>query len=577
MQRGDRLIEAISQIGKIVLEKQGEGSVVDQLVENPGYPACVLVAVRADEEGNVVWEGCEIEECGSDYKKYLFRSGSSRGTNYSPTAKITTIENTYEQKVIGWFRTVTRKMDHPVLRAIEQLLVQKKEAILQELREKLSLSADRSLISLKMNGSYLYDCEPFRDAFLHLVHEKDMELSARDQVCAICGERKDTVIGKLSVFRFYTLDKPGFITGGFDEAKAWRNYPVCLSCKAHIEEGRKFVESHLHYRFYGFSYFVIPTLLIPAGKDVLDELLQYLTDGKKDIRVHQEQADSFMTTEEDLLGLMQDYDNSLSLQLLFLQKIQSAERILLLIEDVLPSRISELFQAKKATESLLYREGDHPFHFGFLRTFFRPGVYDKYFLQVVEYVFQKKPLSISFFAPFFMEQLRADFYDYEAGDWSFVNKTRQALAVVLFLEQAGVLVRKGEKAVQGKFAQLFDAYGGQLESPEKQAVFLLGALTQMLLDIQQQKRGSKPFVKQLMGLKMDEKAIKGLLPKVIGKLEEYESYYASHRQLAEEISHLFLSSSPSWKLSVDELNFYFACGMNLSWKVKEIVANKEEK
>lgn len=140
-----------------------------------------------------------------------------------------------------------------------------------------------------------------------------------------------------------------------------------------------------------------------------------------------------------------------------------------------------------------------------------------------------------------------------------------------------MLVRKGEKAVQGKFAQLFDAYGGQLESPEKQAVFLLGALTQMLLDIQQQKRGSKPFVKQLMGLKMDEKAIKGLLPKVIGKLEEYESYYASHRQLAEEISHLFLSSSPSWKLSVDELNFYFACGMNLSWKVKEIVANKEEK
>ncbi|MED3906278.1 TIGR02556 family CRISPR-associated protein [Geobacillus thermodenitrificans] len=571
------MIEAIAQIGKIMLEKQGEGLAVDQLIENTGYPSCVFIVLRVDGEGNTVWEGCEIEECGSDYKKYLFRSGSSRGINYSPTAKITTIENTYEQKVVGWFRKVNRMMDYPLFRSIEHILVQQKEAILQELKDKLSLSSDRSLVSLKINGAYLYDWEPFQDAFLNLINEKDMELSARHQVCSICGERKDTVIGKLSVFRFYTLDKPGFITGGFNEAKAWRNYPVCLACKAQIEEGRRFIESHLQYRFYGFSYLVIPKLLIPNGEDALDELLQYLTDGKKDIRIHQEQADSFMTTEEDLLGLMQDYDNSLSLQLLFLQRVQSAERILLLIEDVLPSRISELFQAKRVTESLLYEEGNHPFHFGFIRTFFRSGVYDKYFLQVVEYVFHKKALSMAFFAPFFMEQLRADFYDYETGDWSFVNKTRQALAVMIFLEQAGVLVRKGEKTVQGKFAQLFDTYGGQLESPEKQAVFLLGALTQMLLDIQQQKRGSKPFVKQLMGLKMDQRSIKGLLPKVVGKLEEYESYYASHRQLAEEISHLFLSSSPRWKLSIDELNFYFACGMNLSWKVKEVVSNKEEK
>ena len=137
-------------------------------------------------------------------------------------------------------------------------------------------------------------------------------------------------------------------------------------------------------------------------------------------------------------------------------------------------------------------------------------------------------------------------------------------------------MRKGDRVVEGKFARLFETYGGQLESPEKQAVFLLGALTQMLLDIQQQQRGSKPFLKQLMGLKMDQRAIKGLLPKVIGKLEEYESYYGGHRQLAEEISRLFLSSSPRWKLSVDELNFYFACGMNLTSQVKEIIWSKEE-
>ncbi|MEW5323210.1 TIGR02556 family CRISPR-associated protein [Geobacillus thermoleovorans] len=311
------MIEAIAQIGKMVLEKQGEASVVHQLIENPNYPSCVLIVLYADEEGKAVWEGCEVEECGSDYKKYLFRSGSSRGTNYSPTAKITTIENTYDQKVVGWFRKVNSMTDDPFLRSIEHVLVKQKETILQAIKDKLSLSSDRFLISLKINGAYLYDWAPFREAFLNLVNEKDMEVAAHHQVCAICGERKDTVIGKLSVFRFYTLDKPGFITGGFDEEKAWRNYPVCLSCKSHIEEGRKFIESYLQFRFYGFSYLVIPKLLIPAGKDVLDELLQYLTDGKKDIRIHQDQAESFMTTEEDLLGALQDYDNSLSPSVVF--------------------------------------------------------------------------------------------------------------------------------------------------------------------------------------------------------------------------------------------------------------------
>ncbi|WMV76574.1 TM1802 family CRISPR-associated protein [Geobacillus thermodenitrificans] len=64
------MIEAIAQIGKIMLEKQGEGLAVDQLIENTGYPSCVFIVLRVDGEGNTVWEGCEIEECGSDYKKY---------------------------------------------------------------------------------------------------------------------------------------------------------------------------------------------------------------------------------------------------------------------------------------------------------------------------------------------------------------------------------------------------------------------------------------------------------------------------------------------------------------------------
>ncbi len=118
------------------------------------------------------------------------------------------------KNVLGWFRKVNRVMDDPFLRSIEHVLVQQQEAILHEIKDKLSLSGERAIVSLKINGAYLYDWMSFQDAFLYLVNEKDMELAAHHQVCAICGERQDTVIGKLSVFRFYTLDKPGFITRG---------------------------------------------------------------------------------------------------------------------------------------------------------------------------------------------------------------------------------------------------------------------------------------------------------------------------------------------------------------------------
>lgn len=569
------LIETIAQIGCI--ESGGKyREAIDQFIENPGYPHCIHILLQRGSDGAFAWKGCEVEEQKSDFRKYLFRSGSSRGVNYSPTAKITTVENTYQQKVLGWFKKICKINRNDFFRGIQEVLEKEKDRILQELQSKLALSSERTILSLKVDGSYLYDIPEFRDAFLFLINEKDLELSASNQVCSICGQRKDTVIGKMSVFRFYTLDKPGFITGGLDEEKAWRNYPVCLSCKSYIEEGRRFIEENLRFQFYGFSYLLIPKPIVPVAEDNgFAEVLEYLSSHKKGVRMHQKQIESFMTTEEDVMNMLKDMKNVVSIQLLFLQKIQSAERILLLIEDVLPSRISELFKAKSYVEQHLYTEGNHSFHFGFIRTFFHNS-YDKYFLHIIESVFKKRSLSISFLAKFIMEQLRKELPVYQSGEPSFFYKTRQAIAIIVFLEQAGVLPVKGGTAMSEKFGALFEKYGKQLDTPEKKAVFLLGSLTQMLLDIQQNKYGSKPFLKQLMGLKMDERAVKGLFPKVINKLEEYESYHFIHKQLAEGISTLFLFSSSRWKMSVDELNFYFACGMNLVSKVRESLMAKEE-
>ena len=130
--------------------------------------------------------------------------------------------------------------------------------------------------------------------------------------------------------------------------------------------------------------------------------------------------------------------------------------------------------------------------------------------------------------------------------------------------------------IMSKFNNIFEVFGKQLNTNEKRAIFLLGSMTQILLEVQQKKRNSKPFLKQLMGLKMDEQSIKGLLPKVINKFIEYDAYTKPRQELAEEISSLFLQANEKWKLSIDEINFYFVCGMSLASKVKEVLYEKEE-
>jgi len=60
---------------------------------------------------------------------------------------------------------------------------------------------------------------------------------------------------------------------------------------------------------------------------------------------------------------------------------------------------------------------------------------------------------------------------------------------------------------------------------------------------------------------MNATDLQGLLPKVRNKLEEYDRFGPGERSLFERASVYLARESTPWRLSVDELNFYFALGM----------------
>ncbi len=74
---------------------------------------------------------------------------------------------------------------------------------------------------------------------------------------------------------------------------------------------------------------------------------------------------------------------------------------------------------------------------------------------------------------------------------------------------------------------------------------------------------------------MKERDFKGLLPRIQNKLEEYgKNYYPSLETL---ISEYFLQAGNNWRLSTDELNFYFVLGMNLVDEVSKTLGLTKEK
>ena len=62
-----------------------------------------------------------------------------------------------------------------------------------------------------------------------------------------------------------------------------------------------------------------------------------------------------------------------------------------------------------------------------------------------------------------------------------------------------------------------------------------------------------------------------MLPKVQNKLEEYDSFDKGKRQLASEVANYLLLAGDDWAMSVDELNFYFSAGMNLTNEVVKVI------
>jgi len=605
------MINSIMKLGEYSRNKSDRLDPMEKYLEDPvgkrkGIILSIILQVKNQKDCQFLNIGDESYDS-KKFRKILFRSGSPRGANVTPTAPITELERTFTNKILGWFSSFLKNKDNKELYGSEISFVQSvyhaiekdKAAILEELNKKfdeIDKKETNAILTLKfsVNGQvqYLGDTKFFRKIivrqategyrFVQTFRESSYQ---ENQICSICSKMAAEVLGYFSYFSFYTLDKPGFISGGFRYRDSWKNYPVCADCASLVEEGKKFLDRVFTFRFYSFRYYLIPTFQQQDSAEVLEAMESWVTNPN----FHTTQPNRITNDENEILELITQKGDVLSLRFLFFQQIQSALRILLVIEDVLPSRLSKLFKLKRKldqVELFQWKKDDEAikisFNFGILRNFYPGdkiyGIRDRYFLELCGKVISGRTIDFPFLLKGIMSKIRFLF----ANDQALGLQIKSGFMLLLFINELklfqnfrgkGITMKDdlfkdfvilNKEEFPQKAEQFFSAFEAFFTTPADKAVFLTGVLTQFLLNIQKHDKGGTPFRTRLKGLKMNGEQISQLLPQIQEKLEQYGKNY--YHALEQCISSYYLKAGKpnTWNLSMDEMNFIFTLGVNLS-------------
>ena len=610
------MIHAMKQIGKYLSAQHKGANPLDTLVEDAldqgKYPH--LVAIRYEMK-NGHWQYCDVQymHLTSNMRfKILYKRGSSNGPDLTPTCKVTELSKTFPNKYFRWledhqknntFDVETRQMIQDLFDITKNqydTIYNDIQTVIDNISDQKGTVLTPAFLDDEDSMKYLGDFSSFRDYLLTATLVKfkysksaNVFSSAENKMCSICGQQVPEVFGFFTDLKFYNVDKPGMVTGGFDRKDAWKNYPVCSTCAFDVRAGFTHICDHLNFRFYGHRYYFIPKINNPDSyEDILNSLETFKEQSYKETDVYRITND-----ENDILNYVKDCSDILTFDLMFYDRPQKdVLRILLLIEDVLPSRIATLLNLKHQIDLLdmfkNWKDKDGEplirFNFGILRNFFPnspvEGNHDKSFLEITQKIFQGREIDKKLILKRLIEKIRSEFIGTD-HTMNTLNAEKfdvmKGFMLLLYLTALNLFDKQSEVFMMNKtmdfpdiqtkeeFPEKLDDFFVRFKNffpdPARKASFLLGVLTRFLLNIQRrEKGGATPFRSKLKGLKMNAFDLIGLFPEIIEKLEQYKKNY--YGPLETYISKTLLEAGhySGWRIPLDELNFLFVLGMNLS-------------
>ena len=272
------MIESLLDVGKYALsrDKKNINDVVDILVENPASSDLYkhILTIDLDKKGKEFkFSGVELEEYSKKkIKKYLYRRGSSsNGPDITPTSRVTETSKTFKRKILLGVKQQLKNNkiysftedEQEFVMALENCLNENEEVILSQLEKKSEgiNKKENAIMTIVINDGgkkYIGDFSIFRKileikGIANFYRKYKTESISENKICSVCKNQKEKIYGFVNTYNFYTANKPGSVSGGFDQSLAWKNYPVCHDCALILEYGKKYLEEFSRFNFYGFD------------------------------------------------------------------------------------------------------------------------------------------------------------------------------------------------------------------------------------------------------------------------------------------------------------------------------------
>lgn len=621
------MVEAIKEIGKIEFDKiKSDDKLLEIFTEDlssSGYVKALEIMVSLDDDVDE-FNKVNFREYDDNLKlKYLYRAGSSRGTDITPTAKITDVDKTFENKLLkGFIEAIDNcnecyESEKNLLGRTLAILINNENEIKDQAKaifEKTSIKDRKFVLTVVLknlgNEMYIGDFDVFKRQIRDIPLKKfrysktqNKDVFGKDVFCSICRERKDEVFGLASPYKFYTIDKPGYISGGFNYEDAWRNYPVCADCAMCLEMGKSYVDENLVLSFYGRRFYLVPKVIF--NQELEKVLLKYKRIFKSDSDAEKTKQ---LSNEDRILRALSDEENSITFDLMFFEVNKAALNITLNIEDVYPSTFKRLYSEWEDIKAMgFFSNIQYLANFGYLNMIFDNKTYNRYFLDTVDNIIGKGRVEYNFIITFINQELREAFVREEVGESASKNvkkgekkeykdnynvATLRAYTFIYYLYRLGKFKNRGKEGVKdmereiwklkdfGSKSEVFQDYFNSndvfFDSDSKKAVFMIGYLSRKLLNLQaSQENGRTPFISKLNGLNINKKDMLRLMPAIQGKLMEYKKEF--YNEEITQASVYLIDSNNLADLSNRDIPLYFSLGMNMSKRFQLNSKLEEEK
>ena len=576
------MIEDIYRIGLALkcMNKNTSGAIDEDIMPDKSAKIDQIVAICLSSRGN--YQGVTLVEYGSENaESILLKKKSPNGPNYAPTAQITEFEKTLNVKIVSWFKWAKKQGEQFELDTDELQFISNVENTLEE--NEASIIKEYTAFNLPKKGAYVLtvmvdskfpvDVPAIFKLYAGSIREKRER--AGKGTCSLCNKKGTDIIPKSTVFKFFTVDKPGNVSGGFGESNVWRNYPVCAECETVLGKAKEYIWDNLKFDYVDMQYYLIPSTL--SVDPTLEKLITILEELRiKSFSFKEEASKSLKRSEKQIWNVINLENDINSFTLLFVESEMAGnvERIVLELKDIYPSRVKRLYEAKKAVEKS-FEERIESFNFKFIRDFLSRSdkkTKDKdltsLFLDVTRKLFKKEKIEQKILLPHYMREIRQCL---GSGDnmRQFSDVALKAWVSIAYLIEAECIKSERGVNMDTRFDALYKKYGAGLDCELKCALFLTGALVRKVMDIQFAKIKSMAFRDRLMGLKMRQEDVLRVINEAQQKMYEYDSYSNESKQIVEQIMQLILKSPSKWPMTVDEINFYISAGMSL---YKEIYA-----